>query len=522
MLPLTSAPRKTLGRYELIRHLASGGMAEVLLARATGIEGFERHVVLKRIREAQARDVRFVEMFLDEARLAASLHHTNIAQVHDIGQDAGEYFFAMEYVHGEDLRKLLMHLAERGTMLPVEHIVTIVLSAAAALQYAHEHRSPDRKPLGIVHRDVSPANILVGYDGNVKVVDFGIAKASQRTTETQSGVMKGKVAYMSPEQCFGEPVDRRSDIFCLGIVLYELATVRRLFKAENDFLTMSAITLGAIPQPSSLRADLSPDLEAIILKALEGKPADRYQTADQMRVALEQYAAKAGLRTSTTALADYMRQEFGERPMPWLADDDEADAELTYDFDGSASGVVSAPSGFELPSGFGQGSPIVRARTNAITGAPPHTGELPPVRIDGPASHRVAARATSTTQPPATVPSMSASGPSRRRLWVAVASAVGLLLVIVLAASLAGGHRSVARTAPDPAAVQPVTLPAPAAKPRPIEKTVAHEPDPDPAVTSGVVVPVDPIAAKPKLVKPVPRKPVRGHWNPKSLFPSKR
>ena len=176
-------------------------MADVLLARATGIEGFERHVVLKRIKEEQARDERFVQMFLDEARLAASLHHHNIVQVHDIGQDDGEYFFAMEYVHGEDLRKILMQIAEREQTVPFAHVIAIIAAAAAALHHAHEARSADRKPLGIVHRDVSPANILVAYDGNVKVVDFGIAKATQRTTETHSGLMKGKVAYMSASCC---------------------------------------------------------------------------------------------------------------------------------------------------------------------------------------------------------------------------------------------------------------------------------------------------------------------------------
>src|SRR5262245_53515446 len=163
-------------------------MADVLIARATGIENFERHVVVKRIKAEQARDKRFVEMFLDEARLAASLHHANIGQVFDIGHEDNEYFFAMEYVHGEDLRRLLQHLVRRKQHMPLEHVITIVSAAAAALHYAHEHRSPDRKPLGIVHRDVSPANIIVGYDGTVKVLDFGIAKATQRTTETHSGL----------------------------------------------------------------------------------------------------------------------------------------------------------------------------------------------------------------------------------------------------------------------------------------------------------------------------------------------
>src|SRR5262245_4071589 len=269
-------------------------MAEVLLARATGIEGFTRHVVIKRIRPGQAKDAQFVQMFLNEARLAAQLHHANIVQVHDIGQEGNEYFFAMEYVHGEDLRRLLTHLARHKLKTPLEHVVTIIGATAVALHHAHEQLGPDRKPLGIVHRDVTPANILVGYDGNVKVVDFGIAKAvAQSTEDTQAGTLKGKASYMSPEQCTGGAVDRRSDVFALGIVLYELITTRRLFKAENDFLTMSAIVSGKIPPPRGHRPDLPKDLDAIIMKALAVNPDERYQTADQMRAALEAFADKA-------------------------------------------------------------------------------------------------------------------------------------------------------------------------------------------------------------------------------------
>jgi serine/threonine protein kinase len=364
------APKTQLGRYQLVRHLASGGMADLWLARATGIEGFERHVAIKRIRKEQARDGRFVQMFLDEARLAASLHHNNIATVHDIGQTQGEYFFAMEWVHGEDLRKILMHASAREQHLPIEHVMTIVLAATAALHYAHEHKSQ------IVHRDVSPANIIVGYDGNVKVVDFGIAKAAHRTKETQSGALKGKVAYMSPEQCVGQPVDRRSDIFSLGIVLYELVTVRRLFKAANDFLTMSAIIHGDIPPPSTIRPGVPREIEAIIMKALSPEPADRFRTAEEMRTALERFCVANHIRTSSTVLADYMRAMFGQKPEPWLVDSDD-DMELSIDFDGTLSGIVRVPEAalkrhaVPATTPVQPNAPIMRARTKAITGQPP-------------------------------------------------------------------------------------------------------------------------------------------------------
>src|SRR3954464_6084178 len=201
-----------LGRYEVLKHLASGGMADVLLGRTDGIEGFERHVVLKRIKPEHAKDARFIRMFLDEARVAATLHHQHIVQVHDIGESAGEYFIAMEYLHGEDVRTLLSNASKSRTHVALGFAVAIVSAVAAGLHYAHERLGSDKRPLQIVHRDVSPSNILVGYDGSIKIVDFGIAKASMRE-ETRSGNLKGKLAYMSPEQCTGGEVDRRSDVY---------------------------------------------------------------------------------------------------------------------------------------------------------------------------------------------------------------------------------------------------------------------------------------------------------------------
>jgi serine/threonine protein kinase len=318
-----------LGRYQVVKRLAAGGMADVLLARTEGIAGFERHVVIKRIHAELLEEPRYVKMFLDEARLAASLHHHNIVQVNDIGEENGEYFFAMEYVHGEDARTLLVEASQRGETIPLEHVVTIIMAAAAGLHHAHEQRGMDGSPLHIVHRDVSPANILVGYDGAVKVADFGIALAAHRAEQTQSGVLKGKVAYMSPEQCNCDPVDRRSDVFSLGIVLYELATVRPCFAGDNDFMTMSAIVGGKIDKPSSHRKDLPPKLEAIILKALARKASDRYQSADELRIALEAFAAEMQLRTSTSALADYMKKQFGTKALPWQEEDDEPEIEMT-------------------------------------------------------------------------------------------------------------------------------------------------------------------------------------------------
>lgn len=335
-----------LGRYQILKQLATGGLADVLLARATGgVEGFARHVVIKRIRPEYAREERFVASFLEEARISAALHHQNIVTVHDIGEQDGTYFFAMEYVHGEDVRRLLLRVRERGQLVPLEHVVAIVSATAAGLHHAHEQLGPTGQPLGVVHRDVSPTNILIGYDGSVKLVDFGMARAALRSTKTVTGTLRGQASYMSPEQCCGRTVDRRTDTFSLGIVLYELVTARRLFKGSNEFTTMAAIVEGNVPTPSTLREDVPPALDAIILKALAKDPAHRYQTAEDLRAALEELAREQQLRASNKALADYLLGLFGQRVEPWLTDEVSLITDAN-DFDRPQDpGIVAAPPG---------------------------------------------------------------------------------------------------------------------------------------------------------------------------------
>jgi serine/threonine protein kinase/outer membrane biosynthesis protein TonB len=307
-----------LGRYRVLKHLASGGMADVVLGRADGIEGFERHVVLKRIRAEHARDRRFISMFVDEARLAAGLHHQHIVQVFDIGEAQGEYFFAMEYIHGEDVRKLLSAVAQMKAYVPLNVVCAIVSAVAAGLHYAHDRRDSKGRPLDIVHRDVSPSNVIIGYDGAVKIVDFGIAKATARHAETLAGSLKGKCSYMSPEQCKSDPVDRRSDVYGLGVLLYELATTARLFKGDNDYLVMDGIVNGRFALPQVRRPDLPNELSTIITRALATDRTRRYQTAEELRVELEQFATKHELNATSAALASYMRKIFGTREEPWL------------------------------------------------------------------------------------------------------------------------------------------------------------------------------------------------------------
>ena len=314
----TGANPLRIGRYEVLSHLATGGMAQIYLARQSGLGSFERHVVLKTILRERAADQRFVTMFLDEAKLAATLNHQNVAQVYEVDQADGAYFMAMEYVHGENTRAILETTIRRGWTIPLELAVMIISGAAAGLHHAHERRGKNGAPLNIVHRDVSPANIMVGYDGSVKVLDFGIAKAEERATKTIGGTIKGKYGYMSPEQCKGKPIDRRSDIFALGIVLYELTTLRRAFKSKDDFETMKRIVAGDFVMPSTVVPGFPRELEAIILTALAGEPGGRFQSGQELIDALDTFAVRAKLTGSNTAMSRFMQQLFGTKKEPWI------------------------------------------------------------------------------------------------------------------------------------------------------------------------------------------------------------
>src|SRR5262245_21934690 len=223
-------PGETFGKYVLVRRLATGGMADIYLARQSGVEGFQKPCVIKRILPQLADDQQFVSMFLDEARIAALLTHPNIVQIFDLGKQDGSYFLAMEHIHGEDLTRILDAERQRGrTALPENIAIRIIAQVAEGLDYAHHAVDEDGLALGIVHRDVSPPNVIVSYAGSVKIVDFGIAKAVVKHSRTEVGVIKGKVPYMSPEQVQGLELDKRSDIFSLGALLYELSTGQKPF-----------------------------------------------------------------------------------------------------------------------------------------------------------------------------------------------------------------------------------------------------------------------------------------------------
>jgi serine/threonine-protein kinase len=563
---LTTLAGIKLGRYEVLKCLARGATTDLLLARARGMAGFERHVVIKRIQNEHAEDPVFVQAFMTEARLAAALHHHNIVQVQDIGEDGGAPYFAMEYIHGEDVRTILAHLNKRRERLPLEYVISIVTSVAAALHHAHERSTPDGKPLSIVHRDVTPANILVSYDGNVKVVDFGIAKAAITMT-TQVGVLKGRSPYMAPEQCAAKPVDRRSDVFALGIVLWEMATMRRLFKGATDHEIMSTIVTGVVPKPSSVAPDLPPAIEAIIMRALEKAPGDRYASAAELGNALEQLAKTAGLSASTSTLATYLVQHVGPRQEPWLVAGEQLQR-VPIDFDNEeATDVSTIPTEAEPKAGKPKlPAPKLAGTREKLVPAPPilplpvtvRASEIPTVTasivisdedvgapVDPSVEPEERAR-TSVATPPKPPPRVArksdltvvvrrrssgdtdaVAGPRKRLVIGAIgAGAIGLAIVVIVIATSADSKLAAARsgpaTAPAPRPIEAHT-PAPVEPPTPVEvatPTPVEAPAPTPVAAP---TPTE-IARAPSLKKPVPKKPIakkpiaKPKYDPNSLF----
>ncbi|NOK38421.1 serine/threonine protein kinase [Corallococcus exercitus] len=301
------------GQYVLVRKLAEGGMAEIFLAKLLGADGFERNVVLKRMLPTLSAIPDFVEMFRDEARLAAKLSHPHIVQIHELGFTEGCYYICMEYLAGEDFSTTLRLAGRRRQYVPLPVVVRVLIDAARGLHFAHTFTNEQGQPLHVVHRDVSPSNLYVTYQGQVKVLDFGIAKAESRLVQTRTGVVKGKYIYMAPEQAQGKEVDHRADVFSLGVSLYEAVTHVRPFSRENDLAVLNALLQCDFEKPRALRADLPAGLEAIILKAMAFKPEDRYATAEDFAVALEAFATELqGGAAGAPALGTFLRQHFGE------------------------------------------------------------------------------------------------------------------------------------------------------------------------------------------------------------------
>lgn len=299
------------GKYQLFASLGRGGMADVFLSVARGQMGFNKLAVIKRLRQALAEESAFRNMFLDEARLAARLSHPNIVHTYEVGEQNGVYFIAMEYLEGQSLNKVLKESLRRKEIIEPEVSVRVVADALAGLGYAHELRDYDGRPLSIIHRDISPHNIFVTYDGHTKLVDFGIAKAALSSTETEVGVLKGKVAYMSPEQAMGQRIDARSDLFAMGIVLWELLAQQRLMTGESAANTLHKLMNEPIPRLSTVLPQIDPTLEMLVARALEKDPNLRWQSAAEMRAALESWLADLPHPTRQEDVSRRMLSLFG-------------------------------------------------------------------------------------------------------------------------------------------------------------------------------------------------------------------
>jgi len=287
-------------------------MAEVHLARTRGPAGIERLVVVKRLLPDLADDRNFAGMFLDEARLAVALSHPHIVQVFDVGEDDGSIFYTMEFMHGRDLRMVVQRAARAGVRVPLGVACSVVLAMCEALEYAHELKGAGGEALGIVHRDVSPHNVFVRYDGVVKVLDFGIAKAANRVDRTATGVLKGKFGYMSPEQCLAQPLDRRSDVYCIAVVLYELTTGRRLFSGNSEYEILKQVVETDPSPPTRHEPGYPSELEAVVLCGLVRDRAARYASAALLGGDLESAARQLGLDLSQRAVAEFMQLLFGD------------------------------------------------------------------------------------------------------------------------------------------------------------------------------------------------------------------
>ena len=297
------------GPYDLTERISVGGMAEVF--RATHRDS-GRVVALKRILPSVSADEEFIELFHDEALIARQLEHPNIARIYDVGQVNGNHYIALEHIQGRPLRTLIDRAHSRGERLPMEIGAHIMAEVAQGLDYAHVRKNPHGQPLGIVHRDVSPQNILISYGGEVKLIDFGIAKAAGKLTRTQAGSIKGKMGYMSPEQVRGEGIDRRSDVFALGICLWEVLTLERLFDAPNELLMIEKIRSGEIVPPSAANPLVPAELDRIVLKALAKNVDARYASASDFQADLRAYLRSQGVAVDAARVASFMARLFPE------------------------------------------------------------------------------------------------------------------------------------------------------------------------------------------------------------------
>ncbi|QRN99331.1 serine/threonine protein kinase [Archangium violaceum] len=362
---MVAPPVETFGRYELLRKLATGGMGQVFLARQKGPVGFQKLLVVKRLLPHLSEDPDFIKMFLDEGRIAGYLNHPHVAQIYDLGDVDGVLYIAMEYVQGEAVSHVNARANHRKGGLPLGLKCRIIADAAAGLDHAHQARSPSGRRLGLIHRDVSPQNVLVSFTGNVKLIDFGVAKASGKLSQTIVGTIKGKHAYMSPEQARGEELDARSDVYGLGIVLYELLASQRLFKRDSDMATLKAVVGAKVPPPSEAVPGVPKTLDAVVMKALARRREERFQSAGEFQLAIEDFLLAERLPGTHAHLTGFMRDLYAAE----LEEEHFASEPTVIQYDPRLMRENSSPSSTKVAPVQGQAKPARPA--GAGPGTPP-------------------------------------------------------------------------------------------------------------------------------------------------------
>ena len=456
---VTPAPGQ-FGRYQLLEKIGSGGMAEVFKARMRGEEGFEKIVAIKRIVPHMAANDAFITMFIDEAKLAAQLNHNNITHIFDLGKVDAWHYIAMEFVEGKDLRTLLKLGKERAYPLPPELALFVAAKIANALDYAHRRPAADGTELNLVHRDVSPQNILISYEGDIKLCDFGIAKAASKVSTTISGALKGKLQYMSPEQAWGKRVDRRSDVFSLGAVLYEMLTGAPLFEGDTDMSILERVREGEVEAPSARGVEVSRRVDQIVLKALAKNPQERYQNASEMEKDLHAVLYAFQPSPGPADVAIYLHRLL-ESPESSPTGD-----EIDAAFD-AARDSVPAPAPAPVLQKKGKGLLIHQTGTGEMQ--IPHVPPAPAPRESAPAARREAPRAAAEAA--ASIPAAGESKRSRTGLIAGIGLAAAALVGVALFMTKDKWSGPKA-AAPTPAPKAEVSAPAPetasAAAPAPV------------------------------------------------------
>jgi len=483
--PLSLAPGTPVGRYVIRRKLAEGGMAEIFLAQSHGPEGFEKQVVIKRIRSALADDPSFVQMFIAEARVASKLNHANVVHIFDFDQHEDSYYLAMEYVRGKSLAEVHRRARLMGRPFPPVLAAQIALEVARGLAYAH--RLMDHgQPLGLVHRDVTPHNVLISYEGGVKLTDFGIAKASNRASTV--GMLKGKFAYMAPEQARGDPVDARTDLFALGITLWELLTGSRLFDGDSDVAVLRAVQEREISPPSALNPAVQPALSEVVMTALQRDPARRYQTASELERRLLTYVIGATHAPEDTDVGSFVRSLFPDD----AAAEEDTEPAIPLRLVSEVGPTASRPQGTARSAGMrqtrseGPGRLLQQTLPSGSLAPVPEDEAFAPTRT--PAGRRTSAatapgrQSVITHAPAEEMRLLSAQiGARRRRLMVLV---LGALVVVVVAgvAFVAGrsGPSPEVVPAPTSTAVAPPAAPVLPVPPAPDGKLAAPPAPPRP------------------------------------------